>query len=60
MPAFERRWKRASSAARATGSSAVGSQPTGPIASDQRYVSSGAHGPVGGTENYYTAPKYTA
>jgi hypothetical protein len=45
------------------GSSAVGSQPTGPVAPDQRYggsgVSSGAHGPVGGAENYYTAPKYT-
>ncbi len=41
------------------GSSAVGAQPTGPVAPDQRYVSSGAHGPVGGHENYYTAPKYT-
>jgi hypothetical protein len=38
------------------GSSAVGSEPT---ASQPRYVSSGAHGPVGGSENYYTAPKYT-
>jgi hypothetical protein len=41
------------------GSSAVGAQPTGSAASDQRYVSSGAHGPVGGAENYYTAPKYS-
>jgi hypothetical protein len=41
------------------GSSAVGAQPPGPVAPDQRYVSSGAHGPVGGTENYYTTPKYS-
>ena len=39
------------------GNSTVGGAP--PAASDQRYVSSGAHGPVGGSENYYTAPKYT-
>ena len=31
------------------------SQPTG---QDTHGVSSGAHGPVGGSENYYTAPKY--
>ena len=41
------------------GSSAVGAQPTSPVTPDQRYVSSGAHGPVGGHENYYTAPQDT-
>lgn len=40
------------------GSSAVGAQPAA-AASDSRYVSSGAHGPAGGSENYYTAPTYS-
>ena len=40
------------------GSSAVGAGPTA-SQPQPRYVSSGAHGPVGGSENYYTAPKYT-
>jgi hypothetical protein len=39
------------------GSSAVGAQPPAP-SPEPRYVSSGAHGPVGGSENYYTQPKY--
>jgi hypothetical protein len=40
------------------GSATVGAQPAR-TPSEPRYVSSGAHGPVGGSENYYTAPKYT-
>jgi hypothetical protein len=38
------------------GSTAVGS---GQGSSPTPGVSSGAHGPVGGSENYYTTPKYT-
>ncbi|GAA3154709.1 hypothetical protein GCM10010531_02210 [Blastococcus jejuensis] len=41
------------------GSTAVGGQPAYTPPSEAHGVSSGAHGPVGASENYYTAPKYT-
>jgi hypothetical protein len=40
------------------GSSTVGEQRAA-ASSTPQYVSSGAHGPVGGSENYYTSPKYS-
>jgi hypothetical protein len=40
------------------GSTAVGGQSSRGPAPTPHGVSSGAHGPVGSSENYYTAPKY--
>jgi hypothetical protein len=41
------------------GSTAVGAQSGQGPGTAPHGVSSGAHGPVGGSGNYYTAPKYT-
>jgi hypothetical protein len=40
------------------GGTAVGGQSSQPTGQATQGVSSGAHGPVGASENYYTAPKY--